>query len=199
MGPFASSGDDPEKREEGVMPGFVKRFKAATAEVKRARQVEFERLVAMPPAAELAAQLLPAFGPHGAKGGKPLTTDDLANWMIRDYRLNFRERALFLTKLGGPIAEALRVLAHAELVCVTKRSEAPDNWRATKLGLESLARGTYRQRISERNGAAPMAAAGAPPRQSTAARLQELQALRAADAISESEYSAKRAQIISEL
>jgi hypothetical protein len=184
------------------MPGFAKKFKAVSAEVKRARQAEFERLIAVPPAADLAADLLPAFGPHGAKRGKPLTADDLAGWMIRDYRLNFRERALCLVKLGGPIAEALQVLAHAELVHVTSRGEAPDNWRATSLGLASLANGTYRQRISERNGAAPTspaASAETQPRQSTAERLQQLQNLRAANAISESEYSAKRAQIISEL
>ncbi|MDT5349882.1 MAG: hypothetical protein QOH91_3169 [Mycobacterium sp.] len=189
----------PSVQKEGVMPGFVNRFKAAAAEVERARQAEFERLVAVPPAADLAADLMPAFGPHGAKRGKPLTKDDIAGWMIRDYRLGFRERALCLTKLSGPIAEALQVLAHAELVYVTTHSEAPDNWRATSLGLASLANGTYRQRISERTDAAPAVAADPPGRQSTAERLQELQTLRAANVISEGEYSAKRAQIINDL
>ena len=177
------------------MPGFGKKLKALTDEVKRARQAEFERLVAVPPAADLAAELMPAFGPHGPKRGKPLTIDDVAGWMIRDYRLNFRERALCLTKLSGPIAEALQVLAHAELVYVTTDGDAPDHWRATNVGLASLANGTYRQRISERNSSAT----AAPPHQSTVERLQELETLRAADVISESEYHAKRAQIISEI
>jgi hypothetical protein len=67
------------------------------------------------------------------------------------------------------------------------------------LGLASLANGTYRQRISERTGAAPAVAADPPGPQSTAERLQELQTLRAANVISEGEYSAKRAQIINDL
>jgi hypothetical protein len=47
-----------------------------------------------------------------------------------------------------------------------------------------------RQRIAQRNGAAPA---------STTQRLQELESLRASGVISEVEYTAKRAQIVSEI
>ncbi len=69
------------------------------------------------------------------------------------------------------------------------------------MGLAALADGeqAVRQRITERTGAGPAPAVVTPPRQSIAQRLQELETLRASDAVSEPEYSAKREKIIDDL
>jgi hypothetical protein len=185
------------------VPLFKKSFKTAFAEVNAAEEAEFQRVMALPPAADLAADLMEAFGPDGPKRGKPLTLYDLVDWMLGRYDFSSRrQRVLCSTRLrrnSSPIREALQVLEHAELVYLTIRTDSADNWRATSLGLADLASGkdAVRHRISQRSGSAP--APVTQPRQSTAARLGEVEALRAAGAISETEYAAKREQIINEI
>ena len=69
------------------------------------------------------------------------------------------------------------------------------------VGHEALRGGNdvVRQRITERTGVAAAPATASPPQPSTAQRLQELESLLSTGVISESEYTAKREQIINEL
>ncbi|OBJ52363.1 hypothetical protein [Mycobacterium sp. 1423905.2] len=185
------------------MPLFKKGFKAAWTEATEALQAQAERVMALPPTADLAAELMDAFGPHGAKRGKPLTQLDLVTWKVRAYQFDSRgQRAMVYKKLGAPIREAMQVLEHAELVYLRVRSESPDTWELTSRGREALNSGTdaVRQCIAERGGAQPAAGASdRPPRQSIAERLQELETLRAAGALSPDEYSAARARVIDDI
>ncbi|OBK47474.1 hypothetical protein [Mycobacterium kubicae] len=183
------------------MPLFKKNIKAAWTEATAALEAQAERLMALPPAGDLAAELMEAFGPNGAKRGKPLTQLDLVTWKLRGYQFDSRgQRAMVYKKLGAPIREAMQVLEHAELVQLRVRSESADTWSATSRGRQALERGkdAVRQCIAERGGR-PAAGASALPPQSIAERLQELETLRAAGAISPDEYSAARARVIDDI
>jgi hypothetical protein len=142
---------------------------------------------------DLAAELLPAFGSDGLSAGKPLTQHALVQWQLGKYEFKSRgHRLIGSQKLEAPVREALQILEHAELVYLTVESERPEKCTITGRGLQALRGGkdAVRQRISERNGATTP---------SSAQRLQELEALRSTGAISEAEYTTKRAQIIDEI
>lgn len=201
-----------------------KKYDTADDDAKRAAQAKFEqiqteldRLMASP--ADLATELMPAFGPDGPKrGNKPLEKAHLFNWLLAQHELSSvrqlmkyagnRQQGMYAlkldSKLAGPILEAVQVLQHAELIYESKHhSEVTAYWSATQSGLAALANGDYRQRIKDRTGAAsrPPAAPAAvtPPQQTIAERLQQLETLRATGVIPDAEYTAKREQIINEI
>lgn len=137
------------------MPLFRTSFAKARAESQHALEAELQRVVVVPPTAELAAELMPAFGPDGPRRGKSLTHRELIKWMARNFDFKSRaHRLLGSEKLRDPILEALQVLEHAELVRITVDSDRADNWRATRSGLAALAGGkdVVRQRITMRPG-----------------------------------------------
>ncbi|OBF04479.1 hypothetical protein A5730_18145 [Mycobacterium sp. ACS4054] len=177
---------------------LLRTLKAARAEVRRARDDEFARVVDLPPTAELAAQLMAAFGSDGPKPGKPLTQYDFLRWVLRRTEFTSRgQRAMSLKKLVAPVREALQVLEHCELVYLSVGGEGKvDNWRPTNRGLTALAGGhdAVAQCISRRD-----AARSSDPVDSAAERLRQLETLRAAGAISELEYTAKRGLIVDTL
>jgi hypothetical protein len=189
------------------MPLFGENFHAkheAAREARRAKaeaaRAEDARLMALSPA-DLAAELMPAFRPGGAKVSMRPGPDErqLAKWLLRNHELSFAQGLLRLRVL-----EAVQLLEHAGLVYVCSISDDGTRfWSATGLGLAALAEGDCTQRIENRTGAAPAppvaSAVVTPPRQSIAQRLQELETLRATGAISEAEYAAKREQIIDEI
>jgi hypothetical protein len=147
------------------------------------------------PGEDLAAVLMTAFGDDN-----DLTEAELVKWLCRKYP----NLAGNTGRLETPVREALQVLEHAELIYVSKMWDAHPYFRATRLGLLTLDQGdaSVRQCIEDRIAApAPAvgAPAGTPPWQSTAQRLQELEALRATGAISNVEYSAKREQVINDI
>ena len=128
--------------------------------------------VASLPPADLAAELMPAFGPYGPKGGAALTPgsfendhisrQDLENWLLHVHgypELGFAQRS-YGKLLHGPIREAVQLLEHAELVYVRYLGSEYDGvdhwagWSATRLGLAALAGGkdAVRQRIKDRTG-----------------------------------------------
>lgn len=180
---------------------IFKTFKKAMTESKHALEAELQAAMPLPPVADLATELMPAFGPNGLKPGKPLTLHQLVKWRLDQYEFSSSaKKALGYPKLEAPVREALQVLEHAELLYITVEAESADKWTATRLGLEALRGGeeAVRQRIRNRSGSAASADV-VPPQPSTAQRLHELEGLRSAGAISEAEYTAKRDQIISEL
>jgi hypothetical protein len=104
------------------------------------------------PPAELAAEIMAAFGPDGAQGRlDSLDARGVAIWLFRGYPGGHR----YATQLENPIREALQLLDHAELVMVSSSSnQGGPSWRATRLGLATLASGkaAVRQRIKDRTG-----------------------------------------------
>ncbi len=96
------------------------------------------------PAGDLAAELMPAFGPDGPKRGQ-LDLGNLTNW------LSGYPPALRL--LRGPMLEAMQLLEDANLVYIDNISDAGSrSWSATRFGLATLANGkaAVRQRIKDR-------------------------------------------------
>jgi hypothetical protein len=189
--------------------------------LKRKLETAFAELAAsLPPATDLAAELMRAFGPDGPKHRKDLSTSDLVGWilpqMLPQYEHRLSEQSLkalrAYTRVGGNaqalgmdlgVVEATQLLEHAELVYECMRTEENDYWSATQFGLATLASGkaAVRQRIKDRTGAASAVgpSTATPPRPSVAQRLEELENLRATGVISDAEYTAKRTQVIGEI
>ena len=115
-----------------------KRAKAAAAEA------ESERLTALP-VRELAAEVMPAFGPDGinAKSGHRQGPIEVVSWLMPDASAKYRQPIL------GPVIEALGALEQAGLV--TRRSFGSEGQAATyhaaRLGETALAEGTVRQQL----------------------------------------------------
>jgi hypothetical protein len=111
-----------------------------------------EQLMALSPA-DLAAELMSAFGPDGPRRGKDLNILQLVSWLLRGYRgaggVSRREQLVVAAR------EAMQVLEHAELVQVRHLGGASGGsiWNATRVAAAALANGDYRQRIQDRNGA----------------------------------------------
>src|SRR3954447_12990592 len=76
-----------------------------------AAQAESDRLVALP-VRELAAEVMPAFGPDGiaAGGGHRQGPMEVASWLLPDASVKYRQPIL------GPVIEALGVLESANLL-----------------------------------------------------------------------------------
>jgi hypothetical protein len=190
--------------------------------LNRKLETAFAELAAsLPPATDLAAELMPAFGPDGPKGGKDLSRSDLGGWILPqmlpqcEHKLSQQSlkalhavvrmgtRGLRLGMELAPISEAVQLLEHAELVYESSRTEQDDYWSATQFGLATLGKGkaAVRQRIKDRTGlyGEVVGATGAPSQPSVAQRLQELETLRVTGVISDAEYTAKREKIINEI
>jgi hypothetical protein len=119
---------------------------------ENAAKEEVDRLIGLP-VAELAAEVLPAFGPEGPgkDGAKSIGTFQIAMFLMRDFsrgKQNFKE-------MLGPVREATQALEHAELVEI----RLPDNSgvgaraKATRLGLATIADGSVAEKLAARTGA----------------------------------------------
>jgi hypothetical protein len=130
------------------MPLFRK--KDHTAEDEAAR-THFEQLMALSPA-DLAAELMPAFGPDGPRHGKNLNILQPVSWLLRGHRgaggVSDRRQ------LVAAVREAAQVLEHAELVQARHLGGQSGGslWNATRLGAAALANADYRQHIKDRPG-----------------------------------------------
>ena len=129
------------------------------SEEKAAREaagrVEFERLMALP-VAELARELMPAFGPdglrplHGGDSGPPASGQpawginllQLVRWVSSTYCPSGNVHA---SELMEPIREGLQPLERAGLVLRTRRHQ--DTWAVTRLGQTALADGTVQDHL----------------------------------------------------
>jgi hypothetical protein len=112
-----------------------KREKVAAAESNSAR------LIAMP-VLDLAAEIMPAFGPDGinAKSGHRQGPMEVVSWLLPDASVKYRQ------PLIAPVIEALGVLEHANMLSRSSfgsRGQA-STYRATRLGETALAEGTVR-------------------------------------------------------
>ena len=111
-------------------------------------------IIAAPPA-ELAAELMSAFGPETPRRVPWLVSSDFEEWMFRGYP---ERTGLILPArpVVEPILEAIQLLEHAELVFVRyiSTTDGGRSWNATRLGLATLAEGkaAVRQRIKDRTG-----------------------------------------------
>ncbi len=108
---------------------------------ERAAQTEVDRLKELS-VDDLAAELLPAFGPEGIPhSGGGLRPQELCKWLLTSY-----PRAFWINpgQLLMPVREGLQRLEHANLL-----SSAPYErmtvWRITRLGETALAEGKARQ------------------------------------------------------
>jgi hypothetical protein len=119
---------------------------------KRAReaaaQVESERLAGLP-VAELAAAVLPAFGPEGigAKSGHQQGAIQVTEWLFASTSTKVKYRQPVL----GPVLEALQLLDNAGLVgrrSFGGSSSSASTYHATRLGEEALADGSVARRLA---------------------------------------------------
>ena len=182
------------------MASFKQKMRAK-AEAVQGREVEAARLSAMP-LDDLAAMLMPAFGPDqkqadpswlnpGNRGG--VNEGLVLDWLRRNHDV-FPIRPKPWNLLNARVLQAVQVLENAGLIYVLWISEQGGrHWNAAEAGLAALANGDVRQRIQE-----PAGTQSARPA-ATAERLQELETLRANGAITDTEYTAKRARIIEEM
>jgi hypothetical protein len=129
------------------MPLFGKKDHTAEDEAGR---VQFERLMALSPA-DLAAELMPAFGPDGPRHGKDFSSVKLVQWLLRGVR-GVGGVSHPGIKLDAAVQEAMQVLEHAELVRGIQLRDVGRRWNTTRLGEAALANGDVRQRINDRTG-----------------------------------------------
>ncbi len=124
-----------------------------------AARAMFEWANSVPPA-ELAAEFMAAFRPHGYSGGNDLDVSilpqfTLAKRLFREYPNTSSTRS-YANKSQALVREALQLLEHAELVVSGGSSivDGDPRWSATRLGLSALASGkaVVRQRIKDRTG-----------------------------------------------
>ena len=96
-------------------------------------------------AADLAAELMPAFGPDGPRRGKELGRVQLISWLARgNPRMSGRQQ------LEPAVREAMQVLEHAELVRFRRIQGGGGCWNLSRLGEAALANGDFIQRIKDR-------------------------------------------------
>ena len=110
-----------------------------------AAKAEAERLGALSPQ-DLAAELMPVFGPEGPKpsfssGGINILQVGMA--LLKPYPRSVG----YLEQLQQPIREGLQVLEHAELILRNTRRDGGTWYSATRLGETALAEGTVAQQI----------------------------------------------------
>jgi hypothetical protein len=104
-----------------------------------AAKEEADRLAALPPA-DLAVEILPAFGPEGpGKGKNSIGTFQIGLYLLR----NDPRGKSYMKQLLQPIREATQALEHASLVEIraTDNTGVAARARATRLGAEALEKG----------------------------------------------------------
>jgi hypothetical protein len=127
----------------GLFGGKSKQEKQAEDEAARG---EVERLVGLP-VAELAAEVLPAFGPGGpGKGGKEIGTLQVGMFLMRD----FPRGNQFVKGLVGPIREAMQALENAGLIERRVHNTGGATVSVTRLGLAAIEDGAAAQHLQLR-------------------------------------------------
>jgi hypothetical protein len=105
------------------------------------------------PPAELATELMSAFGPDGPRAGQQVSSYDVTEWMFREYP---KQTGIFVAArpVNEAISEAVQLLEHSELIYLRWFSNDYPVWSVTRLGTETLRTGkdAIRQRIKDRTG-----------------------------------------------
>jgi len=112
-----------------------------------AAKAEADRLAALSPA-ELAVDVMPAFGPGGPKASQSYGINVLQIGMalVKDTPRGASE----LKELLDPIRESLQVLEHAELITRSTGREGGTWYKATRLGETALAEGSVQTYVDKR-------------------------------------------------
>jgi hypothetical protein len=110
-----------------------------------AAKAEADRLMALP-VADLAAEMMDAFGPSGPGRGSrhEVNTLQVANWLMKAYPRGTK----YLRDLEQPVREGVQALEHAGLVEWLGQQSAGGRLAATRLGEAKLADGSVRQQLS---------------------------------------------------
>jgi hypothetical protein len=111
-----------------------------------AAKAEADRLAALTPA-QLAVEVMPAFGPGGPKASQSygINVLQVGIALMEDTPRGSSE----LKELIEPIREALQVLEHAELIA--RNSGREGTWfKATRLGETALAEGSVQTYVDQR-------------------------------------------------
>ncbi len=113
-------------------------------------QAEFDRLNALSPA-DLALEVMPAFGPDGPHGHGPNGGINILQALLWLNQARFPSGISYISQLQEPVREAIQALDHAGLVLTSAGPQGA--WTsATRLGLASLADGTLNQRVGGTSG-----------------------------------------------
>jgi hypothetical protein len=132
-----------------VSPLFRKSEEKAAREA--AGQAEFERVIALP-VADLAGDLMPAFGPDGLHAlherdsdspGSGINLFQLARWLGTTY---CPSGGTYARELMEPVRQGLQRLENAALVLGTEGHQA--TWGVTRLGQTALADGTVQDHLA---------------------------------------------------
>ncbi|MGA8747017.1 MAG: hypothetical protein WB507_14300 [Solirubrobacterales bacterium] len=115
-----------------------------------AAEAQADRLAALP-VADLAAVILPAFGPEGpGKGGdKDIGALQVGIYLMRD----FPRGNHFIKVLLDPINEGIQTLENAGLVKRTVQSIGGSSVSSTRLGLQAIEDGSARKYLGGRAAA----------------------------------------------
>lgn len=109
---------------------------------------EVGRLNALP-VADLAMELIPAFGPDGARAGKEINSLQASTWLMRSYPGGGK----YLRRLHTAVCEGLQLLERVGLVEVLggRRGSVATgaHLRATRLGEQALAAGDLRRYLTD--------------------------------------------------
>lgn len=104
---------------------------------QQAARAEVDRLIALP-VPELAAEVMPAFGPDGARPGHEVGVLQVGNWLLRDHPRGTK----YLKELLDPMREAIQALEHADLILRLGQGSGENaRLKATRLGEQALAEG----------------------------------------------------------
>jgi hypothetical protein len=112
-----------------------------------AAKAQADRLAGLP-LPDLAAELMPAFGPGGPKavgGGNSINMLQVANWLLTDYPRGTK----YVSQLTTPVREGLALLEHAGLLERWGPSPVTGKLSATRLGETALADGSVRQHLGD--------------------------------------------------
>ena len=114
----------------------IARQAAAQDEIKRLKSLSRE---------ELAVMLLPRLGPDALPSGHSLRSQQLCEYLLRDYPGIGQTIPL---QLMTPVRRALERLEAADLVSSSFALNRSPNWMITDLGASVLAEGTAEQRLA---------------------------------------------------
>jgi hypothetical protein len=111
-----------------------------------AAKAEADRLIALTPA-QLAVEVMPAFGPDGPKASQSYGINVLQVGIA--LMQNTPRGTSEMKELIEPIREALQALEHAELI--VRNSGREGTWyKATRLGETALAEGSVQTYVEQR-------------------------------------------------
>jgi hypothetical protein len=109
-----------------------------------AAKVEADRLVALS-VPELAAEILPAFGPDGpGKGGKETGTLQVGMYLMREFPRGNQH----VKQLVQPIREGIQALENAGLIELRVHNIGGSNVRVTRAGLEAIETNSAAQHLT---------------------------------------------------